>query len=700
MSTSLWCAGRALGLAVLATCAIAAVSVPAAEAATHDLFAAPAAAGSGDCSSAANACAITDAATSANALPSADSVRIELADGTYSLPTQTPTAMAITAPAPQITFAAATGASPVLDGTDTIRPLQVGAGTTVTVDGIDFENGSTTGLGGAILNDGTLTVEGATFSGNHAANGGAISSSVGSTLHVADSSFSTNVATSVGGGAIILFGTMTVVRSAFLGNTAPVNGGAINVQPNSDATVSQSTFSANTSGSLGGALSNLGTLVVQGSTIVGGTASGGAAIATGNANVTFAATIIGAQASGEACNPASTAVVDAGYNLDTDGTCISDTTPATGSHAGTSAYGSSTYADVLDAYLADAPADNGGPTETFALLNTPDPATDLANPAFDVIPASFQMPAEIGGQSAACAMADQRGVVPVPGASCAIGAYLLQATSTTLTASTAIVGQPMTWTARVDAEPDGGTVAFDDGAGNPATSQCAAQPVEDGIASCTVTYPSTGTQTATASYSGDGLLNSFAPSKSAPLAVTVDAPPPVPPTPPTPPTPPEALTLSGVSIAPRCMSASSSTLRLSYTLNRAARVTFSVQKRTSAGLVTPKRCPSPLPSGKNDAAYTAVGTGTQAAPGGAGYATVQQSGAVTRGLARAARRVTLKGTVASARGKHRISLLKTLRATTTLAPGRYRVVVDAVDAAGVKSQTATAWFWVLRPARR
>ena len=56
-----------------------------------------------------------------------------------------------------------------------------------------------------------------------------------------------------------------------------------------------------------------------------------------------------------------------------------------------------TYAAVLDSYLADAPANNGGPTETIALLNSPSPATTLPNPALDAVPASFNLPVAVDG---------------------------------------------------------------------------------------------------------------------------------------------------------------------------------------------------------------------------------------------------------------------------------------------------------------
>jgi hypothetical protein len=666
--------------ALVAMC-VAAVGATPAQAASHALFAAPTATGTADCSAAANACDIATAVTTANALPDTDTASIELAGGTYSLAAPTPTALVIAAPAPAITITAAAGADPVLDGTSTTRPLQVGAGTTVTIDGVDFAHGLTIGLGGAILDDGTLTVKNATFTDNRGGNGGAISNTAGGTLAVENATFSANTTTAVGGGAIIAFGTTTVTRSALLGNTAPINGGAINAQPSSTVTVSRSTFSGNTSGGLGGAMSNLGTTIVQGSTIVGNQSTGGSAIATGNNNATFAANIIGPQ-TGDACNPSGTAITDAGYNLDVDGTCVSDTTPGPGSHNGTTADGASTYGDVLQAYLADAPANNGGPTQTFSLLNTPSPATELANPAFDVVPADFELPAAIDGTKVACATGDQRGVVPVAGARCAIGSYLLQATTTTLTATKAVAGQSVTITATVVPAPDGGTVAFNDGAGHPATNACAARPVVNGKATCTVTYPAVASYSVTATYTGDGAQNNFVGSAGGPLAVHVT---------------PAPLTLSGVSITPRCLSSTSHSLRLSYTLSRAARVTFTLQQRTSGGLKTPRRCPSPLPKGTNNATYTS-GTATNVnGAGGSGYVTVSQTGAVTRRAGAARRKVPLAKTIASARGTHRISLLRTLRAANDLAPGRYRVVVQAAAADGPKSKIATVWFWVLRP---
>jgi hypothetical protein len=509
--------------ALVGFCVLAGVATPA-QAATVSLHAAPAAAGAGDCSSSADACSIADAVTDANGQSVADSVRIALASGTYSLSAPSPSALTITFAGPSLTFEPEDDGIPILDGTSTVRLLSIGATSNVTIDGLEITSGTAAGgLGGGILNSGTLTVKNSTFSSNTAGNGGGISNAAGGTLTVQDSTFSDNTTTSVGGGAIISFGAATIERSALLDNTAPVNGGAINVQPGGTATFTSSTIAGNTSGGLGGGLSNLGTLTVQASTIAGNTASGGAAIASGNTNATFAATIIAAQASPNACNPANTAIVDGGYNLDSDGTCISPDSPATGSHNGQTAYGSSTYGEVLAAYLADAPADNGGPTKTIALLNSPSPSTIFANPAFDVVPAGFELPVAVDGESAACSLSDQRGVVPVAEAKCAIGAYLLQATTIALTTPAAVTNAPVTITATVTPAADGGTVSFDDGAGNPATTHCAAQPVADGTATCTVSYASVGDYPVTASYSGDGAGNNYAPSASTTQTVTVAA---------------------------------------------------------------------------------------------------------------------------------------------------------------------------------
>lgn len=404
---------RAAGSSVLAAfCLLVGFAAPA-RAATDQLYASPS--GSGSCTSS-SPCSIATAVTNANAEPAGDAVRIELAGGTYAIGST----LAVTF-AGGVTFEPSGGSTPTLDGGGAVQVMSVAAGSTVSLRGLVIQNGSSAGLGGGIVNNGSLIVETSTFSENSAANGGGIDNAAGATLSVTKSTFSANTTTSVGGGAFINFGTAVVERSAFLTNRGSINGGAINTQPSGNTTIAESTFYGNLSGSLGGALSNLGTLNVELSTFVGNSGSGGAVIATGNNNVAWAGNII-ARSTGGSCSPANSAYTDSGYNLDDDGTCLPSSRGA-GSHSGTETYGSSTYGAVLDAYLASSPANNGGPTKTVAL--NVHGSTSLADPAHTVIPPSFALPVAIDGKTTACSVADQRGVHPTANLRCDIGAYYL-----------------------------------------------------------------------------------------------------------------------------------------------------------------------------------------------------------------------------------------------------------------------------------
>ena len=97
------------------------------------------------------------------------------------------------------------------------------------VSNLNFSNGN-----GAIsaTEDGSVTVQGGTFTGNSAANGGAISVNTGpGNLTVTDATFTGNTATDAGG---------AIYTSEFAGNT----------------TVTGSTFTRNKAGEIGGAIYN------------------------------------------------------------------------------------------------------------------------------------------------------------------------------------------------------------------------------------------------------------------------------------------------------------------------------------------------------------------------------------------------------------------------------------------------------------
>jgi hypothetical protein len=177
-------------------------------------------------------------------------------------------------------------------GAANFRVLEVAAGAELRVTGIFILNGSSTGVGGGILNGGMLDLDQSTLSGNTATNGGALANSAGATARVSRSRLTANSTGSVGGGAVINFGTLIVTESVISANTAPINGGGVNVQPGGTAELVRSTVDRNTSGSLGGGISNLGNTVLIRSLVTHNRGSGGGGIATGNSNVLLDRTVV------------------------------------------------------------------------------------------------------------------------------------------------------------------------------------------------------------------------------------------------------------------------------------------------------------------------------------------------------------------------------------------------------------------------
>jgi hypothetical protein len=185
------------------------------------------------------------------------------------------------------------------------RILEVAPGALLKVNNIAIRNGNTAGLGGGILNGGTLLATQDEISGNAAGNGGGLSNSAGATAQVFSTFLSKNTTTGVGGGAIINFGDLTVSGSTLDGNTAPINGGGVNTQPGGTTRISSSTVTHNTSGGLGGGLSNLGTTSLDHTVVEFNTGSSGGGIATSNTNVTLLASLV-TNNTPDNCNPLNT----------------------------------------------------------------------------------------------------------------------------------------------------------------------------------------------------------------------------------------------------------------------------------------------------------------------------------------------------------------------------------------------------------
>ncbi|HEY8158460.1 MAG TPA: PxKF domain-containing protein [Methylobacter sp.] len=225
---------------------------------------------------------------------------------------------------------------------------------TLNVSNSTFSGNFTISGGGGIYNIGTLTVNHSIFKGNSAFFGGGITNR-GGTLTVTDSTFSGNESTSSGGGIENLAGTVSITGSTFTRNSNDSSGGGIDNEGGT-LIVSNSTISGNFAAAGGGGIASTGTLTVVHSTISGNSATfaGGILVSRGIFNL---ANSIVANNTGhvgeEDCRNSAGTVNSSGVNLVEDGSCGADSDPL---HFITG--------DPLLGPLAD----NGGPTQTHALL--------------------------------------------------------------------------------------------------------------------------------------------------------------------------------------------------------------------------------------------------------------------------------------------------------------------------------------------
>ncbi|WP_417391439.1 choice-of-anchor Q domain-containing protein [Gimesia sp.] len=175
---------------------------------------------------------------------------------------------------------------------------------TVEIEGLTLTNGnsnesgtSTTGYGGAILNQGYLTVKNSTLRGNRARLGGGaiyskygsltiensfitentgvihggggvyVAGSGGTDLIVRESTFSFNTTGLRGGAIFISAGNSSILNSTFSENTAVDSGGGVYNNSSGSMTIDASTFVKNVTSGNGGAILNSGELLVANSTI-------------------------------------------------------------------------------------------------------------------------------------------------------------------------------------------------------------------------------------------------------------------------------------------------------------------------------------------------------------------------------------------------------------------------------------------------
>jgi len=151
-------------------------------------------------------------------------------------------------------------AGTIINGTDTNWIFNIQPGISVTLENLTLTNGYTTNVGGAVSNQGNLTLNNCTFTQNQAFRGGAIYNQ--DNLTVNNCTFSNNRA-SVDGGVIwnyVYAGSVICVinQSTFTNNTANYGGAIMNYDIMGSLTciINQSTFTGNHAYYNGGAIRN------------------------------------------------------------------------------------------------------------------------------------------------------------------------------------------------------------------------------------------------------------------------------------------------------------------------------------------------------------------------------------------------------------------------------------------------------------
>jgi CSLREA domain-containing protein/uncharacterized repeat protein (TIGR01451 family) len=317
-------------------------------------------------------------------------------------------------------------------------------------------NASGTNGGAMYVVCGNLTVSGSTFADNSAtdAPGGAIWEGTRETLTLTNDTFVGNTAGF--GGAIAANGCNLVASGDTFSNNSAFAGGAIDGELNScgiGLSLFNDTFDHNRAFD-GGALKNddsfgvrwslsNNTLAHNQATDAGGGIYNPGTVGSGS---TFANNIVAENVGGDCSGGPVGTTFDAGNNLDSDGTCFA--TGGTGTTPESPGDLVSTNPDLGQL------ADNGGPTETDALLPG-SPAIDTGN---DAVCKTLNAPNP---------PTDQRGVPRPQGAHCDIGAF--EAAAAHLSASNSapasgMTGIPFTYTIAVTASgpgPSTGTTVTD-----------------------------------------------------------------------------------------------------------------------------------------------------------------------------------------------------------------------------------------------
>ncbi len=161
---------------------------------------------------------------------------------------------------------------------------------TLTDNNNAYNNNSASSISGAICNTGTANITNSNFTGNTVTGNNGIAGAVGSdgTLTITNSIFNGNMVSGIGGlgGALANYGSATDTNDTLTGNSA-MEGGAIYIYSTGTSTDTNNTYISNTA-SYGGAIFNENKSTITNSTFNNNSASSisGAICNTGTANIT------------------------------------------------------------------------------------------------------------------------------------------------------------------------------------------------------------------------------------------------------------------------------------------------------------------------------------------------------------------------------------------------------------------------------
>jgi CSLREA domain-containing protein len=319
-------------------------------------------------------------------------------------------------------------------------------------------SGNTSGGVGGVLNSGTLNISGSVINGNHGRFTGGVSSSNSLTLNTSTVSGNDIPTFDNGIGGLELSGTATITNCTISGNTTGRSGLAGGIYNSGSLTVKNTTVHGNTATiapqffplSTGGGIRNAnGTLSVQSCTITGNAADLGGGIITSAAGTTLRNSIL-------ADNTATTSGPDLDGNFASDGyNLIRTPTDATITPNG----GAGPDTTGLDPKLGPL-QNNGGSTFTRALLD--------GSPAIDK-----------GDDGSPTATTDQRGstrpvdlnnsLYPNVADGSDIGAYEAQTVPPDTTPPTVTINQASGQADPTNAGPINFTVVFSESVSNFAT---------------------------------------------------------------------------------------------------------------------------------------------------------------------------------------------------------------------------------------